>query len=75
MGYYLSGLLILTMSCVTPSEEAERDFELKKLGFLHNSKMCRVACDNAMKSFNPLTGECKCYPPEYMSKKRKRSRQ
>ena len=57
--------------CVTPGEEAQRNYELIRLDRTYNPKQCRIACDNAMRSFNPLTGECKCYPPEYLYKKRK----
>ena len=58
--------------CITPSEEAERQFELTKIDRQYNPKQCRIACDNAMKSFNPLTGECRCYPPKYYFKLRKK---
>lgn len=64
----ISAMFLGLSACVTPHEKAEREYELNKLERTYNGKQCRIACDNAMKSFNPMTGECKCYPPRYIYK-------
>jgi hypothetical protein len=60
------------LGCTTPRDAADRQHEIHMFEKAQNSKQCRIACDNAMKSFNPLTGECKCYPPEHLFDRRRR---
>ena len=61
----LGAIALLTLvGCVHPQDRFDKEHELKQ----RNAQQCRVACDDAMKSYNPMTGECECYPPEHYYK-------